>query len=170
MWNLTGKKRPPFAETPSAGQESVWDYPRPPSLRPDTRRVEVKNGGQLIASSNRTVRICETASPPAFYIPPEDVDWDLLGAIEGRSYCEWKGSASYWGLRSKPEAGPVGWSYARPRHPFLKVKGYVSFYPGRVDCYVDGEHVRPQPGGFYGGWITDEIVGPFKGEPGTGHW
>lgn len=170
MWNLTGKKRPSFAGTPAQGQESVWDYPRPPSLRADARLVEVKHDGQLIASSNRTFRVCETASPPTFYIPPDDVNRELLIEMEGNSYCEWKGTANYWGLQPKPEAGPVAWSYRKPRHPFMKVKGYMSFYPGRVECYVDGERVRPQPGGFYGGWITDEIIGPFKGEPGTGHW
>ncbi len=170
MWNFKGQKRPTFAETPATGQESVWDYPRPPRLLADARLVEVKSGDQLIARSDRTFRVCETASPPGFYIPPEDIEWSLLCAVAGGSYCEWKGAASYWGLQSKPEAGPVAWSYPKPRAAYIKVKGYVSFYPGRVECYLAGERVRPQPGVFYGGWITDDIVGPFKGEPGTGNW
>lgn len=170
MWNFKGNKRPPFAETPLPGQESVWDYPRPPRLLADSRLVEVISEGQRIGRSSRTIRVCETASPPCFYIPPQDIEWDFLVTEAGGSYCEWKGSASYWALKSKPSSGPVAWSYPRPRASFLRIKDYVAFYPGRVECYVNGERVRPQPGRFYGGWITDEVVGPFKGAPGTGHW
>jgi uncharacterized protein (DUF427 family) len=170
MWNFKGQQRPPFAENPSAGQESVWDYPRPPALRADDRLVEVGDEGQLIASSRETFRVCETASPPTFYIPPHHVDRSLLTAVEGGSYCEWKGAARYWGLAAAPGGQPVGWSYPRPRASFMKLKDYICFYPGRVPCRVDGERVRPQPGRFYGGWITDDIAGPFKGEPGTGRW
>jgi uncharacterized protein (DUF427 family) len=170
MWNFKGQQRPPFADEPGAGQESVWDYPRPPALRADRRLVEVEHDGQLIAKSRETCRVCETASPPTFYIPPAHVDWSLLTAVDGGSYCEWKGMARYWGLAAAPASLPVGWTYPRPRPPFLKLKDFICFYPGRVECRVDDERVRPQPGRFYGGWITDDIAGPFKGAPGTGHW
>lgn len=169
MWTNKGTQRPPFAETPAQGQESVWDYPRPPSLLADCRLVEIYSGGQLITRSDANYRVCETASPPTFYIPSDKVDWTLLEVINGTSYCEWKGHARYWGLKSESPL-PVAWSYPKPRAAFALIANYVSFYPGRVSCTVDGERVRAQPGGFYGGWITGEIVGPFKGEPGTGHW
>lgn len=170
MWNHKTNKRPEFAEIPREGQESVWDYPRPPALLSDQRLVQVRAGDLQIAVSRRTYRVCETASPPTFYIPPDGVDLDLLNSIGSGSYCEWKGSAHYWTLSANPGGPPVAWSYPRPRAAFMKLKGLFSFYPGRVECYIDGERVLPQPGGFYGGWITREVRGPFKGEPGTGHW
>ena len=169
MWTNKGTQRPPFAEEPAQGQESVWDYPRPPSLLTDGRLVEIYSGDQLIARSDANFRVCETASPPTFYIPPNQIDWSMLEAVGGASYCEWKGNASYWSLKSDPSL-PVAWSYPNPRTTFTRIANFASFYPGRVSCTVDGQAVRAQPGGFYGGWITDEIVGPFKGEPGTGHW
>jgi uncharacterized protein (DUF427 family) len=169
MWNFRGERRPPFAIEPGTGQESVWDYPRPPAIRADNRLVEVTDGGVSIARSQQTYRVCETASPPTFYLPPQDVNLDLLVSVSGRSYCEWKGSAEYWALASKPEH-PVAWSYPRPRARFRKLRDYLSFYPGRIECYVAGERVKPQAGSFYGGWITSEITGPFKGDPGTGNW
>ena len=169
MWANKGTQRPPFAEEPAQWQESVWDYPRPPRLMADGRLVEVHSGDQLIARSDNNYRICETASPPTFYIPSDKIDWSLLEHIEGGSYCEWKGQARYWSLKSDPSL-PVAWSYPKPRALFIRIANFVSFYPGRMSCTVDGQQVRAQPGGFYGGWITDEIVGPFKGEPGTGHW
>jgi uncharacterized protein (DUF427 family) len=172
MWQYNGRKRPAIAQLPGAGQESVWDYPRPPRLAPDARRVIVRKGAHVIADTTRALRMLETASPPTFYLPPEDIDQSLIVATVGTSMCEWKGAASYWtivlpdGLRMEA----VGWSYERPKSDFLALRGWLSFYPARLDCEVDGERVRPQPGGFYGGWITDEIAGPVKGEPGTGHW
>ena len=155
---------------PGPGQESVWDYPRPPDLVPDGRLVEVYSGSQLIASSSNTLRVLETAHPPSFYIPPQDVNWKLLSATSGSSVCEWKGVAKYWTLSSALQAGAVGWSYPEPTSAFEKLRDYLSFYPAALACYVAGERVRPQPGRFYGGWITGEIVGPFKGEPGTEGW
>jgi len=112
----------------------------------------------------------ETASPPTFYIPKEDVRTEQLISVPGGSYCEWKGKASYWALRENRGRGSVGWSYANPDAPYAEVKDHFSFYPALLDCLVDGERVQPQPGSFYGGWMTKEIVGPVKGEPGTGHW
>ena len=169
MWKNTGSSRPDFAIEPRTGQESVWDYPRPPSLRADSRRVEVRAEGLLLASTAESYRLCETASPPTFYLPPAAVNWDLLVPAAGASICEWKGQAQYWALASEPDVA-VAWTYARPRSRYAKLAGYVAFYPALVDCFVDGERVEPQPGRFYGGWITSDVVGPFKGEPGTGHW
>lgn len=170
MWQYRGRKRPDFAEIPGPGQESVWDYPRPPKLSPDQRLVEAFVGTEILARSTRTYRVLETASPPTFYIPPADVRRELLRLAPGRSICEWKGEATYWTLSADPSAGPIGWSYSDPRPPFAPIRNYFTFYPAALACFVDGERVRPQPGAFYGGWITSEIVGPFKGEAGTGHW
>ncbi len=170
MWKYRGQERPPFADVPHEGQESVWDYPRPPRLVADNRTVEVRSGSVVIARSNRTVRVLETASPPTFYIPPADVVSDRLVPAAGTSVCEWKGAARYWSITDRPETRPIGWSYPAPPARYEQIRDYLSFYPGRVECYVAGERVRPQPGGFYGGWLTGEIVGPVKGEPGTGHW
>ena len=171
MWQFRGQQRPPFALEPGPDQESVWDYPRPPALVPDERRVQVKCGDFLIADSQNTYRILETASPPTFYIPPEDIRREWLELARGQSYCEWKGAAAYWSfVHGSLRLGEVGWSYPSPTQAFAEIAGYFSFYPGRAECYVDEERVRPQAGGFYGGWVTDEIVGPHKGEPGTGGW
>ncbi|MBW2516866.1 MAG: DUF427 domain-containing protein [Deltaproteobacteria bacterium] len=170
MWTYRGQKRPDFAVMPKPGQESVWDYPRPPELVRDGRPVKVCYEDQVIAESNSVCRLLETASPPSFYIPAQDVNWALLRSAAGTSACEWKGVAQYWELAADPEAGVVGWSYPAPKGAYQKIRDYVSFYPSKLNCYVAGEKVGPQPGKFYGGWVTGEIVGPFKGEPGTGHW
>ena len=171
MWKFTGTERPSFAELPRPGQESVWDYPRPPQCVADSRTVIVKLGDQAIARSNQAVRVLETASPPTFYIPPSDVDFKLLTLGVGRSFCEWKGAATYWSVAVEGQLiKNAGWSYQNPTRAFATIAGYVSFYPALLNCTVDGEAVRPQPGEFYGGWVTNEIVGPFKGEPGTGGW
>jgi uncharacterized protein (DUF427 family) len=169
MWQYTGHRRPDFAIAPGPGQESVWDYPRPPRLEPDARRVEVQFQGQVVAASRRTYRVLETASPPTFYIPPSDIEFEWLVPTSRKSACEWKGVARYWALSSNP-AAEVGWSYPTPTQAFEAICDYVCFYPSALACYVDGERVQAQPGLFYGGWVTQEIVGPFKGEPGTQHW
>lgn len=171
MWEYRGQARPPFAEKSGPGQESVWDYPRPPAVVVDQRRIEVRLGDLVIADSRQSYRVLETASPPTFYIAPQDVHVQLLEPCPGVSVCEWKGVAQYWALRDPPRSPPaIGWSYPTPTHPFEAIAGYFSFYPGLVECFVDGERVRPQPGEFYGGWVTGEIVGPFKGGAGTRHW
>ena len=170
MWKYTGQERPSFADKPGPGEESVWDYPRPPALVGSDADVEVYCGPQRLAASTDSLRVLETASPPTSYLPSRDVDWTLLVHTTGSSYCEWKGVASYWALASDPAAGAVAWSYENPSDRFAAIDGCISFYPGRVDCYVDSERVQPQAGGFYGGWVTQDIIGPFKGEPGTGHW
>jgi uncharacterized protein (DUF427 family) len=171
MWIYTGLERPPFAATPRPGQESVWDYPRPPKLVADHRRIVVRQGDLLIADSLETYRVLETAAPPTFYIPPRDTHVELLKPFPGTSICEWKATATYWTPEaSVPAREAVAWSYPLAQAPYAAISGYFSFYPGRVECFVDGERVRAQPGYFYGGWITDEIVGPWKGDPGTESW
>lgn len=170
MWKYRGHKRPDFARVPEQGQESVWDYPRPPKLMPDGRLVEVFYGDQVLASSSRTCRVLETASPPSFYIHPKDVNWKLLTSATRNSVCEWKGLAKYWTLSSNPKWSFVGWSYPEPKSAFFQIRDYISFYPAVLACYVAGERVRAQAGQFYGGWVTSEIVGPFKGDSGTEYW
>ena len=169
MWDHTGRRRPEFATDPGPGQESAWDYPRPPAVKPDSRLVEVRNGDVLVARTTRSYRILETASPPTFYLPMEDAAMDRLVPAPGSSVCEWKGAARYWALAANSDEA-IGWDYPRPRSRFGVIKDHLAFYPGRIACFVDGERVQPQPGRFYGGWITSDVVGPFKGEPGTGHW
>ena len=170
MWKYTGQQRPSFADKPGPGQESVWDYPRPPALVNSDALVEVWSGGLRLARSSACLRVLETASPPTYYLPSQDVDWTLLVRTTGSSYCEWKGVATYWALASDLAAGGVAWSYGSPNECFAAIDGCLSFYPARLDCRVNSEQVKPQPGGFYGGWVTQSVAGPFKGEPGTGHW
>ncbi len=171
IWRYRGQERPAFADLPEPGQESVWDYPRPPVIAPDTRRIRVISGELLLADSTRACRVLETASAPGFYIPVEDVRMDLLRQTSGDSYCEWKGQATYYDLIAAPDhVNRVGWGYLKPLLDFSAIAGFIAFYPSKVECYVDGERARPQPGGFYGGWVTSDIVGPIKGAPGTSGW
>ncbi len=167
-WTNRGGERPPFADDPGPDQESVWDYPRPPAVVADRRSVVVGDEAGVIAATDRSIRILETSHPPTFYVPPESLVPDRLTPLPGSSFCEWKGAADYLGLVGTDE--PVGWRYPTPFPEFSEYAGWVAFYPGRVRCTVDGEVVRPQAGGFYGGWITDDVVGPFKGEPETSGW
>ena len=168
-WTNRGTSRPSFAVDPGPGQESVWDYPRPPAVVPDDRTVEVHDhDGHLLARTARTVRVLETSHPPAFYLPADSIVPGALDVATGSSHCEWKGRAEYVAVAGS--ADPVGWRYPSPYAEFADHAGWVSFYPDRVRCTVDGEVVRPQAGGFYGGWITDDVVGPFKGEPGSQGW
>ncbi len=169
QWTNTGQTRPSFAVEPEPGQESVWDYPRPPAVVADDRRVVVGDPGDPLASTSSALRVLETAGAPTFYLPPGDVRRDRLVEVPGTSLCEWKGRARYWALVDDP-GEVIGWDYPEPFDDYRQLAGYLSFYPGRIHCTVAGEVVRPQPGGFYGGWVTDEIVGPIKGEPGTGGW
>ncbi len=156
---------------PGPGQESVWAYPRPPILDLSDRHVVVRMGETQIAESLRAVRVLETSHPPTYYLPPQDVRMALLQEAPGRTMCEWKGRASYYDLLLEGKRIPaVGWTYRDPTSAFQSIGGFMAFYPGKVDCFLDGERVQSQPGGFYGGWITRDIVGPFKGEPGTRSW
>ncbi len=171
LWRWRGDDRPPFAIAPGAGQESVWDYPRPPRIVPDARDVVVLWGGRRIASTRRALRVLETASPPGFYLSMADVDERYLEPAPGGSMCEWKGAARYWTLRDGDATLPaVGWSYPEPYDGMEVLAGHIAFYPSVLACFVDGARVLPQPGGFYGGWITPDVTGPFKGAPGSGGW
>ena len=157
---------------PAAGQESVWDYPRPPRLEPSSRLVRVELGGIVVAETRNAIRALETAGAPVWYLPPADVRTDLLVAIRHHTLCEWKGMASYFDLRVPGwVSAAAAWSYRRPSAGYEAIRDHIAFYAGRVDAaFVDGERVVPQPGGFYGGWVTSDVVGPFKGEPGTEGW
>ena len=168
-WINTGAARPPFAHQPGPGQESVWDYPRPPAVRPDPRLVVVGEDDDPIARSTRALKVMETAGPPVFYLPFADVGFDRLVELRGSSVCEWKGAARYWALSDGSDRA-VAWDYPKPFAEYPELVDHVAFYPGRVRCTVAGERVRAQPGEFYGGWVTDDVVGPFKGEPGTEGW
>lgn len=169
MWKFQGQTRPDFAIEPGPGQESVWDYPRPPALVESVRSVEIRVGDANVAASANAIRVLETASPPTWYVPADDVEWQRLVRTDERSWCEWKGEASYWALAEAPDVA-VAWTYEAPLPAFEAIRGYLSAYPGRVECFVDSERVLAQSGGFYGGWITADVVGPFKGDPGTGGW
>lgn len=152
--------------------ESVWDYPRPPRIDPSGRHVVVRLGDTVVADSGRAMRVLETTHPPVWYIPLADVTAGVLEPSERTSYCEFKGVAAYWtvvaGGRREVDAA---WSYPSPSPGYEPIRDAIAFYPGRMqECLVDGEQVRPQAGGFYGGWVTDDVVGPFKGEPGTLSW
>ncbi len=157
---------------PQAGQESVWDYPRPPRLEPSTKRIQVIFNGVTLADSQQTYRVLETSHPPVYYIPPEDIQQQYLQFTSQHSYCEWKGMASYYTVAvGDKQVTKAGWYYPNPTSAFAAIKDFVAFYPSRMDaCYVDEEKIISQAGDFYGGWITSEIVGPFKGSAGTWGW
>jgi len=164
-WEYRGQKRPSFAVEPKEGEESVWDYPRPPVIENDEREVVVMFDEHQIAKTTHAKRVLETASPPTFYIPPEDVDTAYLTRSNNSSRCEWKGEATYWHLKTDQRTiNNAAWTYQQPFDEFKELEGYFAFYPGKLNCYVDSKSVKAQPGGFYGGWITPEIVGPVKGE------
>lgn len=151
----------------------MWDYPRPPALEPTSRRIRVMVGGVLVADSRSTVRVLETSHPPAYYVPPADVRTDVVAPVmERQSVCEWKGVAAYWSITTEHvHVTEAAWSYPEPNPDYREIKDHLCFYAARVDgAWVDDERVVPQPSDFYGGWITSDIVGPFKGGPGTWGW
>ena len=157
---------------PGPGRESVWDYPRPPRVEDSGKRVQVVCNGVTIADTTRAKRVLETSHPPVYYIPPEDIAMAHLTRTQRASFCEFKGRAGYYtvtvGARVAPDAA---WFYPSPAPGYESLRDYVAFYPGRMDaCLIDGERVQPQEGDFYGGWVTREIVGPFKGGSGTQGW
>ncbi len=157
---------------PGHGQESVWDYPRPPRAEDSNKHIQVVFAGVVIADTRRAKRVLETSHPPVYYVPLEDVRLEYLERTGGTSWCEWKGQSSYYNINvDGMQAANAAWFYPEPQKAFSSIRNYVAFYPQKVDaCYVDGEKVQPQPGGFYGGWITSDIVGPFKGGLGTVGW
>lgn len=157
---------------PDPGQESVWDYPRPPRLEDCLERIRVVVDDVVIAESTQTKRVLETSHPPVYYIPPADIHMDLLIPTGRRTWCEWKSTAHYFdvivGDRKIPHAA---WAYPSPAPEFEPIRDHLAFYPHLMDaCFVGEEQVQAQASGFYGGWITSNIVGPFKGEPGTQGW
>ena len=153
--------------------ENVWDYPRPPALEPSPRRARVVLGGVTIADTTAALRLLETSHPPAIYLPPAAIAPGALTPSDARpTFCEWKGSAVYFDVHGGGRTVPAGaWAYPAPSSPYEALCDHVSFYPGRMDeCLLDDEVVQAQEGGFYGGWITADIAGPFKGAPGTWGW
>ncbi|KQQ11090.1 DUF427 domain-containing protein [Rathayibacter sp. Leaf296] len=157
---------------PAEGQESVWDYPRPPRVEPSSEHVVVRLGGVVVADTRTSFRVLETSHPPVYYLPRSAFADGALEPAPGRSVCEFKGAASYLSVRGGGSiAESAGWTYPEPMPGFEVLQDTVAVYPGRMDsCTVDGETVQPQPGDFYGGWITSRVVGPFKGAPGTMFW
>jgi uncharacterized protein (DUF427 family) len=158
---------------PNFATESVWDYPRPPRLEPTSSHIRITHGGLLLVDTTRALRILETSHPPVFYIPPTDIALHHLQPSTRRgSFCEFKGTATYWTIDLPNAPSPdAAWSYAHPTPAYAALRDHLAFYASRVDqCTVDGEVVQPQPGDFYGGWITSRVTGPFKGPPGTLGW
>lgn len=157
---------------PGPNQESVWDYPRPPRVEDVPKQVKVVFNGVTLAETTNAKRVLETAGAPVYYIPPEDVEMDYLSISKKTTFCEWKGWARYYQVSVEDkQARDAGWFYPNPTPDYGEIKDYIAFYAQKMDaCYVDGEKVRPQPGRYYGGWITKNVVGPFKGEPGSEDW
>jgi uncharacterized protein (DUF427 family) len=154
------------------GQESVWDYPRPPAVDPSDELVEVHLGGVVVARSRSSLRVLETSHPPTYYLPLDAFVDGALVPVQGSTVCEWKGRAAYFDVvGGGRRAARAAWTYPEPVATYAVLAGHVAVMPGLVDaCLVDGETVRAQEGGFYGGWITDRVVGPFKGGAGSWGW
>lgn len=156
---------------PGPGQESVWDFPRPPSIEDSSRHILVRKNEILLAETRSAKRVLETSHAPTYYIPRRDVAMHHLVKSSNQTFCEWKGSATYFDLiAGRLSIQSVGWTYERPTPGFIEIWGFLAFYPDWLECYLDGERALAQAGGFYGGWITSDVVGPFKGEPGTRNW
>lgn len=162
----------PVPDPAGPGQESVWSYPRPAIAERTDAHIVIEHGGRIVADTRSAVRTLETSHPPSYYIPPSDIAEGVLRRAAGSSLCEWKGAAVYWDVVLGDIVLPrVGWSYPHPTPSFMLLRDHVAFYARPFDrCLVDGEQVTPQPGGFYGGWITGRVVGPFKGGPGSMGW
>ena len=171
-WRNFNRQRPVEIIEPGPGQESVWDYPRPPAVQAVEQRVRVEFNGVLIADTEKALRVVETAGAPVYYIPPEDIKMELLQTSQHSSFCEWKGSAIYWTVQvNDRKAGNAAWGYPQPDKGYEAIKDYLAFYAQKMDaCYVGAEQATPQPGKFYGGWVTSNIVGPIKGEPRSEAW
>jgi uncharacterized protein (DUF427 family) len=157
---------------PAPGQESVWDYPRPPRLEDTDKHIQIIFNNVIIVDTHSAKRLLETSHPPSYYIPPQDIKMEYLHKTPQSSFCEWKGVAGYYTIRvGEREAPNAAWFYPQPTPEFASLQDYVAFYVHFMDdCYVNGEKAQPQPGNFYGGWITSDIVGPFKGVPGSWGW
>ena len=153
-------------------RESVWAYQRPPAVEAVPQRIIIVFNGEVIADSQNAKRVLETSHPPTYYIPLEDIKTEVLQASTRRTWCEWKGEASYYDvLIGNRRAENAAWYYSNPLPDYAEIKDYLAFYASKMDaCYVGDERVEPQPGGFYGGWITSNLDGPFKGDLGTAGW
>lgn len=171
QWLWRGEERPPFADVPAPGQVSVWDFPRPPELVREAREIVVLWGDLEIARTRAAWAVRETTHPPTFYLPLVDVQPGLLHPAGGGSFCEWKGPARYWNLvDGARRLDQVAWSYPHPLSGAEPLADCVAFYAHHLDCRVGGSRAHPQSGAFYGGWITPDLAGPFKGGPGSGGW
>lgn len=171
QWTWRGQARPSFVTKPAPGQTSVWDFPRPPRLALESREVTIDWDGVSVARSVRAVCVLETAHPPTYYIPWDDVERRLLQPEKGGSFCEWKGPARYWSLlNDNRRLHSHAWSYPQPLAGAEALANCVAFYARALTCTVGGQPATPQPGGFYGGWVTPDLTGPFKGEPGSESW
>lgn len=170
-WQERGR-RPPAIVAPGPGQESVWDFPRPPRLESVPERIAVAFAGRTVAETTRGVRVVETAGAPVYYFPPADVELGCLRPSRRASDCEWKGRAAYWHVTvGDRTAEDAAWSYPAPFPSYAALRDYVAFFAGRMDaCHVGTEQVTPQPGEVYGGWVTGSLTGPIKGEPGSELW
>lgn len=168
---MTQREEREFPEQ-AVERECVSDYPRPPKVEPTTKRIRVKFGGEVVADTQRAMRVLETSHPPVYYIPRADIREDLILAGSRHTFCEFKGLASYWTLRAHDKLSTdAAWSYERPSPGYEAIRGHLAFYVGKVDeCFVDDERVQAQSGEFYGGWVTSEVIGPFKGKPGSETW
>ncbi len=157
---------------PQPGQESVWDYPRPAILQATPKHLKVVLNGEVIAQTRRGMRVLETSHPPVYYFPADDVRLEYLTETSRKTFCEWKGWSAYYDVQVGDRVVPQGaWRFIEPSPNFSEIQNAYAFYARDMDaCYVDDELVTPQPGPYYGGWITQDIVGPFKGEPGTMGW
>jgi uncharacterized protein (DUF427 family) len=157
---------------PNSDQESVWDYPRPPRIESTSKPIRVILNGEVVAETDHAVRVLETSHPPVYYIPPEDVRREYLISSTRKTFCEFKGAASYWTMRVNGRTVEnAAWSYQNPAPGYEAIKSFIAFYVSKMDaCYVGDEQARAQEGDFYGGWITSNIIGPFKGGPNTWDW
>ncbi len=171
-WRAAPRVRPASIAPPGPGRESVWDYPRPPRVEPVSRHVRVEFGGITLADTTHALRVCETSSPPCYYVPSADLAMRHVEPADRTSLCEWKGIARYWSIRvGERFAKDAAWSYPDPWVGYEAIRDYLAFYPRRMDaCWLGGQSVEPQPGLYYGGWVTPELVGPFKGAAGTEMW
>ena len=165
-WEFRGQRRPDFADATQEGQESVWDYPRPPCVEPVSHCLRVEHHGKLIAETTRGVGVCETASAPTYYFPPEDI---IVAPREGTgsSIGEWRGISQPLDIEGVQNAA---WRYVRVFPEFEALQYWVAFYPNRLECFIRSERVGAQPGGYYGGWVAGNMTGPIKGGPGSGGW
>ena len=166
-WRYDGSARPPFAEEPGPGQESVWDFPRPPRIEPAGKPLSVMLGDTELARTTRGMRVLETAGAPTFYFPPEDVNTHLLRRTGDSFHCEWKGISEELAAEGVQRAG---WVLMQAYPEFGDLVGWYAFYPQELACYVGEERAASQPGGYYGGWVTSDIAGPIKGVLGSASW